>query len=860
MKDADTTWALVVGIDVYDNVKGLKGPVRDAIAVVGWLRQLGVADDQILLHASPCPESQEPLRDLGIAHQGCTEPEIWQSLSKLLNNTGSRLFIFLLGHGYYLFDGGPVFLTQEADRKSPTNIGITWLTDLLRATNYQRQFFLMDGCLNYAYSGGERPTIDPGKHNGPTIGAAQAGVRQWFAYAASQGQTAAEPNGRGLFTTTLLAALDLTTPNPLCTTIDDATGTYELDLNKAITDVVYVAVTQQIPTQEPGIRRLDSGPADAHAIVATITPAQTVALQTLVDPAAAVPEVDSVTLVSRTFVWERKIPDAKGSALNLPHTCVLPAGMRLTGWCEMKPNTDWEDPEVETLTTGSGVDLVFKVERAISIYVVKLTTVGDDAIPVPMFNDALLSALDDFVTPAGAHGEPRLALSPTGDPVYEIAGDEEHRESFRQRIAEAINRHTPSDVHVALERQQRPVESAPQWHGWTLGIDLDAKQADALGGFLADWPFVHIGESGRTISLLELAADDQLKIDGLAPARVELNLPWGRWVTIVEPPATPTGITPRLVFPSHVGLPPVRNGLRYTIFEPDSFTERAIRNGVAAFDLAVVNNEHAISTLRAAVDDRASRLFRGDDRTDDWIAIDGPKRATRGDLTLYRSEKDLPQAGWPIGRLDRGSSTPLFFPMSHPNLAFDDQITPRIEPLSATTSPLWDLLVGAGKLDGLDRHHVPLIAQTGETPLVLAAMYGCYVNGFGVELFTLSELIPEDTDQPDVVILRHAYAMRFVDATSTPAPRATVNVGELDGLATDSRVPVFKWGLAIGQAVAQHFDVPALAAKFKYIEDRLMTGSNWTLWHGDDGPARPMCATAEPKTAARAMLTRRADR
>ena len=264
MNDADTTWALVVGIDVYDNVTGLKGPVQDAISVVDWLRRLGIADERILLHAAPCPESQEPLTKLGLTYQGCTEPEIWKSLSKLLNNTGSRLFVFLLGHGYYLFDGGPVFLTREADRNAATNIGITWLSDILRAKNYQRQFILMDGCSNYAYSAAARPDIAQGTHNSVRPGPALASVRQWFGYAASQGQVAAEPNGRGLFTTALLAALDLTAPNPLCTTIDDANGAYELDLNRAITDVVYTAVTQQKPTQEPGIRRLDSGPAGAR--------------------------------------------------------------------------------------------------------------------------------------------------------------------------------------------------------------------------------------------------------------------------------------------------------------------------------------------------------------------------------------------------------------------------------------------------------------------------------------------------------------------------------------------------------------------------------------------------------------------
>lgn len=848
MKDADTTWALVVGIDVYDNVKGLKGPVRDAISVVEWLRNLGITDEHILLHAAPCPETQQPLTNLGLAYQGCTEPEIWISLSKLLNNNGSRLLVFLLGHGYYLFDGGPVFLTQEADGTAPTNIGITWLSDILRARNYQRQFIVMDGCLNYAYSEAARPTIGQGTHNGVLPKPALASVRQWFAYAASQGQVAAEPNGRGLFTTALLAALDLTAPNPLCTAIDDATGTYELDLNTAITDVVYKAVTEKIPTQQPGIRRLDSGPADPRAIIATITPQQTVALQTLIDPATAAPEVDNLTLATRTFQWKRTIPDPRGSALNLPHTYVLPAGLRLNGWCEMKPNTDWADPPPETVTTGSGVDLVFKLQRDRSTHVVKVTTVDTDATEIAAMNSTAITAATNIIAGAGAHGRLWLAPSRTGAFVYARAGEDDDLDSVSRRIAAAINRHTDPDVRVTLERQQLPTtEPELRWHGWMLDIDLDREQARTLGGFLTDLPVVGIGGRADAMSLQALADLGHVAIDGLAPARVELDLPWGRWVTLVEPPPT-TGKASRLVFPRTVGLPPVRNGLLDTVLHPESPTAEAIKVGEVAFALAVVTNEP--TTLHVTIGDQFGPLFVGDDGTGDWIAVRGPKPMMHGDGTFY-DDVGLAKTGRAIGRLDVASSTtPLYFPMS-PNLAFDDRTTPRIEPLSVSTSPLWDLLVGAGHLDALDRRHVRLIVKTGDPVLAIAAMYGCYINDFGEELFTLQRFFEHTTDQPDVVILRHAYEMKLSGS------RAIGNVDELVALATDNRVPVFKWGIAIGQAVAQHFEVPALAAKFRYIEDRLMTGSNWTLWQGDHGNGRPEVTRVSGKLAARRRLRAR---
>jgi hypothetical protein len=834
MKDADTTWALVVGIDVYDHVRKLKGPVRDAIAVVGWLRQLGLTDDRILLHASPSPESRDLLNDLGTAHRGCTEPEIWQSLSTLLSNSGSRLFVFLLGHGYYLFDGGCVFLTKEADTNAMTNFGIGWLSDLLRAKNYQRQFILMDGCMNYAYAASQRPTITSGEHPGVAVGAALPSVSQWFGYAASQGQTAAEPDSRGLFTTTLLAALDPAKPNPLCTTIDDATGAYQLDLVKAITDIVNPTVAQQIPTQRPGIRRLDTGPANSQALVAAITPAHTVALRTLVDPMTAVPDIDYVTLVSQEFPWQRKIPHPTGSALNLPLTSVLPAGLKLIGWCEMKPNTDWADPEVERVTTGTAAEVVFKLNRDRSIDVVKVTTVGVDDTVVAAMNSNAVTEATSIIARAGAQGKVWLSPSRTGGIVFVTAGEEGHLDSVSRRIADAIDRNTRSDVHTTLERQQLPpAESKPRWHGWMLDVDLSPEQARALGGFLAERPLVRIGDSRRGTSLLNLADIGQIAIDGFAPVRVALNLPWGRWVTIVEPPDD-EGNTSPLVFPDVVGLPPVRNSLRGTVLQPESEAFAKIGSWKTAFALAVTTTEPA--ELHVGTGDLASRLCSGDDRTDDWPALYGADKEMPGGPNLYRDDQ-LMEADWPIGKLDVGSSrTSLFFPMSHPNLAFDDRFAPRIEPLSVSTAPLWDLLVSTGRLEApaLDLRGVERILKSGDPLLTLVGMYGCYVNGFGESLVWLQRFFPEESEDPDVIILRHAYAMKFPGAELTSELSVNVRRSQFAALATDGRVPKFKWGLGIGQAVAQHFDVPALAKKLKRIEDRLLTASIWTLWHGDE--------------------------
>ena len=51
--------------------------------------------------------------------------------------------------------------------------------------------------------------------------------------------------------------------------------------------------------------------------------------------------------------------------------------------------------------------------------------------------------------------------------------------------------------------------------------------------------------------------------------------------------------------------------------------------------------------------------------------------------------------------------------------------------------------------------------KSNDCLLTLAGMYGCYVIGFEEPLDTLQRFFLVDSEDPDVVILRHAYAMKF---------------------------------------------------------------------------------------------------
>jgi hypothetical protein len=147
MNEAATTWALVVGIDEYDDqrLRRLQGAAADALAAVAWLRKLGVPDRQIRLHVAPAAATRPAVEAIGLPHAEATKPAINRSISELRRvQGGTRLFVFLCGHGLYEPAGGRVFLTQESGVDDMyVNLGLDAYCNLLLATGFRRQFLIM---------------------------------------------------------------------------------------------------------------------------------------------------------------------------------------------------------------------------------------------------------------------------------------------------------------------------------------------------------------------------------------------------------------------------------------------------------------------------------------------------------------------------------------------------------------------------------------------------------------------------------------------------------------------------------------------------------------------------------------------
>ena len=146
------TWALVVGIDEYEHFTPLTGAARDAAAATRWLLKVGVPKGQILLHAAPSAAAEAEIGALDLPVRGCTQPEIETSFVELAEHTGERLFVFLMGHGFYEPTEGRVFLTQESRRNHPANLGIEPYCRWLQGVDFGLQVVIFDGCQNLPYT------------------------------------------------------------------------------------------------------------------------------------------------------------------------------------------------------------------------------------------------------------------------------------------------------------------------------------------------------------------------------------------------------------------------------------------------------------------------------------------------------------------------------------------------------------------------------------------------------------------------------------------------------------------------------------------------------------------------------------
>lgn len=768
MREAATTWALVVGIDAYDAFPPLQGAARDAAATVRWLRRLGVPDEQVLLHAAPCDAARPDLDALGRTWLGCTEPEIWGSFDRLWQEQGSRLFVFLSGHGFYEPSGARVFLTQEANQRALKNLGIDWYAALLRGFAFDRQFLVMDGCLNLPYTASERARFKPGQQSAVELPPPRLGVQQYLCTAAAPGERALEDAGRGLFTSALLTMLDLDSRCVDCTDIDETTGAYRLDLRTAV-DAVRRQVADRAAAvgrvQQPVFQPLHDGYSPAVVPVAEVVPDGTSDVQLRVRPEAALPAVREVVVFSTDSSWLRRWPVPPEE-----RRLRLPVGVPVTVLCKVQKDAAWTEPAQQsflTLDSGNVIEVRLEAPAATEDFTVRIATVGPSGDGVSgMENCDAYAHVNDVLS--GTEVPVRMDTHETGPVLRGAWADSVALGELALRVGSVIDHHTDDAVHTVI----RGLDT----RGVRTLVRVVAPSPRTLAGLLQDEPTVHVGE--HRLSVAACAEGAELEVPP-GPVTVRVDLPWGTWRS--RPVCRP-GATTDVALPASVGLPPLR-----VLLLDDASGEVGPRSSLVLADGSP--EPHLLG-----------RPLTGHRRRTAWAGEVSLARPTgSGVAGAYPAPDDVVTVG--------AYSLPLN-PVGP--VAVLPTATPRAEPLSLLPLPLWDRLV-TGRPGPVDPGQVP----TGQPILALMAAYADLEAGRleAVDVL-LDRLAVEAPFLPDVAVLRAAagYAQG------------------IDALTWLHDAPVLRRGVTLAALAARDHGLDEAADRWQALERRLVAESVWTLW------------------------------
>lgn len=740
MRDADRTWALLVGIDQYDSpaVPPLDGAVADALAARRWLLGLGVPDEQIILHAAPTGATAPALGELH--PEDAREQDVWASLQRLAAASGEQLFVFLSGHGLYEPVAGPVFLTRDFGVGGAyPQLGIEAYAQFLRSLPFARQFVFLDGCLNYPMSPQLRPVFVPRALYGhAALPAPRPDVQQTLSFACGQGDLAVDTAQGGLFLRHLLRALDPAALSSEITTYDASNGDLQVDLDLAMTHVAE-AVQQEANLQGRQQRPqwTSHGPTPTRRAVVRLP-------QDAASLSVQVPDDDAGLRLTRLRIdtlasqWRRVEPTAHG-VLALPVESRLPKGVTYYLLGTFAPPSP-EVPEAGTRTTT--LEVLLEQDRT-----VVLRPPTGELLTIP-HRGIVADSPDTVATRQRARwsgtgpGRVRLLLAPGGVPG--LVGQIE-------------------DVHVQVGDQQLPVS--------------------------------------------RLRASPTVEVPP-GPVQVRLVLPWGRFEhrLVVTP-----GETEVLRLPARVGVPPLR--VLATASEGELPEER--------FHVLVLDRQQ----IRSAV------LVDGAYRPEsvDVLVEEAQASAEGGQepSTRLLEPRPLGLDPWRTQLVVRGWSGSAAMPLNpYGTLALHRTSRFRVEPLSRTGRPEWDLLVSTGRLGSLDQDMgVWLVREKWEDPLLgVAGAYACLSQQrYDLLREVLDNLRRLASDIPDLAVLEAALTRR-TDGASERSRDALLELRQR------GVVPAFRWGVsaALDEAVAH--DLSDLVQVLEPVRARLHAASVWTAW------------------------------
>jgi len=879
MNEAATTWALVVGIDEYDDqrLRRLQGAAADALAAVAWLRKLGVPDRQIRLHVAPAAATRPAVEAIGLPHAEATKPAINRSISELRRvQGGTRLFVFLCGHGLYEPAGGRVFLTQESGVDDMyVNLGLDAYCNLLLATGFRRQFLIMDGCLNYPYADNARTQIPAEGFPGVTGFTPNPANGLIACYAAAQDQRAAELDGRGAFIGPLLQALDPDRPWPNAVDLDFETGVRSVDIEKLVRKFVSPLVEREVferakLRQSPRVESLGTAQGSQVLPVYQLPQVETSTVDVTIEPTQAVPSVQAILLsVRRRPFWGLSLPKPPANAVEVPVVSRLPKGLPASVICEVDPTAAWDVVEAQ-------LDFETDQDRTCRFTFAPLATPA----PAPAEDQAAPPELPYAGEPA-----PETSRAPEEAPRWESVDTVEELGPAPSATppGEVFGVHTVSpsgqvvpevDLLYPEIAQSLGMERAPAWgevevaSGVTMtrhetGPEFRVQEgARAQAGQLVrEWAKAVREAAPSQLGVLTVVRGAKLE----EPPNLRLVLPAGGAAALAgalaDHRAVWVGRPDQYERREHAGW---RGSLRQLESAPTlrvdpgpvqvevslpwgSWTRTELAPSIGELTVELPSSV-GTPPLRVVLRQRLGRPLEL--RAGEIIGVAGERPTGRLQGGLFDEERlaleSAPDRGiWALraAALPSRQRTPgyllavldgpptVVFPF-HPlrSLAADlSGNAVRLEPLSDVGQPEWDLLVATGQIDALPEQAAQRLAvQKWEDELLgLAGAYALWAAGDWAALETATRnlgILPGVG--PDLDLLTVAAERRAGRSAAAALDR-------LDRRIERGEVPLFRWGVALALDLLGEATTPPRRrwqAALEQLHRSLSSISVWTAW------------------------------
>lgn len=155
-------WAIVIGINNYDNLELLKYAKRDAEAMMAWFRN-EANFDQVFLFTEDSPAIKTNPPKLTQPTHGRFIRFLNVQFARPLLEPGDNLWLFFAGHGQQYADQDYLmFIDSDPQAVDKTAISIEYVTQRLRRSGADNVVLFIDACR------------DKGKRSGLGVGGVTA--------------------------------------------------------------------------------------------------------------------------------------------------------------------------------------------------------------------------------------------------------------------------------------------------------------------------------------------------------------------------------------------------------------------------------------------------------------------------------------------------------------------------------------------------------------------------------------------------------------------------------------------------------------------------------------------------------------